>query len=212
MAARKRTIPNRYDKIKIGTYSDGSPILITWGVKVLQYHAEKLAGEVKSGAPWTTSQGCFHLGDLSAGTHAGADIIDTTHFAEFRRLKAIKDMGGFGWIRDARDSSDFANPNWHIHWGIKNSRKMSSSAVAQKASYLRGRNGLLGDGVDRYEYRTDVQFHYKNAYNAMINEIEQAKQLEHAERILSATKKGSKLHTAILKFILRYKGRPKSNH
>ena len=208
----KRKIPNRYDKIKIGEYSDGSPKFITWGVKVLLYHAERLAGEEKSGAPWTTTQGCFHAGNLSANTHLGADIIDTSHFAEQRRLKAIKDMGGFGWIRDGRDSADFAEPNWHIHWGIKNSRHMDPSAVRQKASYLGGRNGLLNNAVDRYEYRTDRQFHYKNAYNNMMDEIEEGRQLERAQRILKNTKKGSKLHTAILRFILRFRGKPKSDH
>lgn len=208
----RRKVPNRYEKIKIGTYSDGSPKFITQGVKVLLYHAQILAGEDKSDAPWVTTQGCFHLGSLSANTHAGADIIDTTHFAEQRRLKAIKDMGGFGWIRDGRDSASFADPNWHIHWGIKNSRHMDPSAVRQKGSYLRGNNGLIGDAVDRYEYRTDKRFRYRKAYNNMMDEIEGSKQLDAAERILKNTKKGSKLHTAILRFILRFRGKPKKDH
>lgn len=205
-------IPSRYKKIDTGeNYSDGSAKIITMGVKVFLYHVERQA----TGQPWDMPQGCYHMGSLSANTHAGADIIDSSHFAANQRLRDIKDFGGFGWIRDERDSPDFAEPNWHIHWGIKNSRKMDPSAKAQLGSYLRGCNGLIGDAHDRYEYRTNRRFNYRRAYKTMIAEQERAAfdaRMDRAERILKTTKKGSPLYTAILKFILRFRGKPKANH
>ncbi len=202
----RRKAPDRYAKVKVGTYSDGSPKYITNGLRVFYYHLEKETG---IDLTTRTMQGCFHAGDLSANTHAGADVVDTPNYGvDF--LNAIKDLGGFGWIRTALDSADFGGSNEHTHWGIKGSRKMDPSAKRQEVSYLAGDNGLVSNKPDRYKHRSPRKFRYHRAYFAMVDEIELGRQLSRAQRIRKTTRRGSPLWDSLTRFIRN--GRVKLDH
>jgi hypothetical protein len=96
---------------------------------------------------------------VSATTHNGGGVADLTPFDAERKLKAIIDLGGWGWIREP-------SPSWskHIHFGITNHGNLDPQARAQQESFQRGRNGLVGDAVDPNKYRPKVpDFSYQKA-------------------------------------------------
>lgn len=116
------------------------------------------AAEEKLGYELTIIQGSYNNSvGASAGTHDGGGVLDLVAWDADRKLRVIKDLGGFGWYRPAIRGLWGA----HLHVGIIGHPKLAPAAARQVTSYLNGRNGLKGDDPDR-SYRADppARFRY----------------------------------------------------
>lgn len=99
----------------------------------------------------------------SAGTHLGRNneggrAVDLSDYDAERKIKALKKRGFAVWLR-------YYQPGlWggHIHAVLifkttTNARGIAASALRQIGSFLRRRNGLVGDGPDDHPYRVSPQ-------------------------------------------------------
>lgn len=95
---------------------------------------------------WTITQGSYNTSvSQSGGTHDGGGAFDLTPFNADQRVHALRAVGFAAWHRLPSEG------DWpeHIHAELIGNRKASTSAKAQWASYLAGRNGLVSNLVDR---------------------------------------------------------------
>ena len=105
----------------------------------------------------TVVQGCWS-GDVAASgsTHAGTGSSDLTPFEEKLKVQILCDLGDCRWVRPRIPGT------WGRHnHGVKNYDSTAHrSARAQCASFMRGRNGLRGDGKN-YGYVPPVFPYFK---------------------------------------------------
>lgn len=98
------------------------------------------AAEQKLGYELTITQGNYNPGGVvaSAGTHDGGGVFDLASWDHQRKLRVIKDLGGWGWLRSKIPGL------WgeHIHFGITNHGTLSRGAQVQQKAYFAGRSGL----------------------------------------------------------------------
>jgi hypothetical protein len=105
-------------------------------------HAEAIAGH-----QFTITQGSYQNGGgevNSAGTHDRGGVVDIRWCRHKKCVRALREAGMFAWHRTPEQGP------WvdHIHAGVIGHPLLASGAKAQELSYLRGRNGLKGDGPD----------------------------------------------------------------
>ncbi len=99
------------------------------------------------------TQGVRSGAAASGGTHLGLGVLDLYlgKWAKSWRtvLRYAFDIGFFGWYRPAIKGV------WktHIHLGVRGCKDAAQSLKNQFQSWLRGRNGLRGDGRDPFTYR-----------------------------------------------------------
>lgn len=110
------------------------------------------ACEEKLGYELTITQGNYNPGGVaaSAGTHDGGGVFDLPSWDHQHKLKVIKDLGGWGWLRRAIPGL------WgeHIHFGITNHGTLSAGARSQQVAYFARRNGLKSNLRDN-SYRAE---------------------------------------------------------
>lgn len=132
--------------------------------------------EEQLGYELTITQGCYNPGGVaaSAGTHDGGGVLDLSAWDGERKLKVIKDLGGFGWYRP------YISGLWgaHLHIGIRNHGNMSAGAVRQQIAYDNRRNGLrsnLHDDSYRPERPRIFQYPIKEPVLHPPNNVQQAR-------------------------------------
>jgi hypothetical protein len=112
-----------------------------------------MLGEVERlvGFHLVASQGSYHDGSLSAGTHNGGGAIDLSiralTAAEITKVvRAMRTVGFAAWHR--------RSPEWtgaaHIHGIAVGCPDLDPSAARQVTSLRNGRNGLASNGKDRH--------------------------------------------------------------
>lgn len=104
------------------------------------------ACEDKLGYELTITQGNYNPGgvEASAGTHDGGGVFDLAAWDYERKLRVIKDLGGWGWYR--APIAGLWGP--HIHFGIINHGTLSRGAANQQAAYFAKRSGLVSNLYD----------------------------------------------------------------
>lgn len=143
---------DRYDKVQIGSYSDGSPKYLTKQLAGFLWQMGSDLGYTPTSETELTHgvyvvQGCFHGGtSQSAGTHDGADVCDLTPDDHERKVHWARAHGGFYYHR-------LPIPDvWeeHIHGGLRGSTQMSYAAYAQQLDYDMSppRDGLADHAYD----------------------------------------------------------------
>lgn len=94
----------------------------------------------------TMTQGGYNAGGVaaSAGTHDGGGAMDLTAFNTKNRVKLLRLLGVAASYRP------YIAGLWpaHIHAIVVGDGTASPAAKGQVTSYLKGRNGLKGDGPD----------------------------------------------------------------
>ncbi|MFC5676082.1 endonuclease/exonuclease/phosphatase family protein [Aeromicrobium endophyticum] len=107
------------------------------------------------------TQGVNSGAAASAGTHRGLGVLDLylgRWAAKWRDvLRYAFDIGFFGWYRPElwvwRAGKKVREWKTHMHLGVRGCVRAAASLKAQFTSWLRGRNGLQGDGRDAFTYR-----------------------------------------------------------
>lgn len=119
------------------------------------------AMESELGYELTVAQGCYNPGGVAAsgGTHDGGGVVDLAAFDWQRKVKVARKLGAFVWYR-----ADLPGV-WgeHIHLGIRDHGRLSSSAQSQQVDYDANppRNGLANHAIDAtWRPLTDVTFIY----------------------------------------------------
>lgn len=102
--------------------------------------------------PIRIGQGSFSLGSLSGNTHAGGGAVDVMFVGipeRHRRAwnKWARKAGFAGW---PRVQPAWAADNEHWHGILQGNRTLSLAAEAQVAAYKNGRDGLVGNLLDKY--------------------------------------------------------------
>lgn len=113
----------------------------------------------------TITQGCYSTAvAASGGTHSGGGVIDLAAAYADAKVRAIRELGGFGWRRLELWHGSVRIWPEHVHFGIRNHPALSPEARAQQADYDAhpGRNGLAGHAVDPDTYHPNppVTFRY----------------------------------------------------
>lgn len=103
--------------------------------------AEKLAGQAAS-----ITQGSFSSSvGASAGTHSGGGAIDINQTSN-KWIRAMRGAGFAAWARGKKwGSPKFPN---HTHGIAVGDKQLSPEARAQVRSFMKGRDGLAGNGPD----------------------------------------------------------------
>ena len=117
------------------------------------------AMEEKLGYTVSITQGSYNAGGVaaSAGTHDAGGVLDLPAYDWERKLRVIKDLGGWGWYRPAIPGLWGA----HIHFGIRKHGNLSRGAAAQEVAYDNRRDGLKSNGYDgSYRPAKPVVFQY----------------------------------------------------
>jgi hypothetical protein len=129
-----------YDKVKVGTYSDGSPMLLNKRTAAaLDVVHERLGYEL------TIAQGSYHkTTTASAGTHDGGGAVDLAPFEADKKVHAMRAVGFAAWHR-LPSQGDWPE---HVHGILRGDQEMSPQAAAQIVSFDDHRNGLANNDVD----------------------------------------------------------------
>jgi hypothetical protein len=129
-----------YDKVKVGTYSDGSPVLLNRRTAAaLDVVHEKLGYEL------TITQGSYHKTTAaSAGTHDGGGAVDLAPFEADKKVHALRAVGFAAWHR-LPSQGDWPE---HVHGILRGDQQLSPQAAAQIVSYDNHRNGLANNDAD----------------------------------------------------------------
>lgn len=117
------------------------------------------AMEEKLGYTVSITQGSYNAGGVSAsvGTHDQGGVLDLPAYDWERKLRVIKDLGGWGWYRPAIPGLWGA----HIHFGIRKHGNLSAGAARQEIAYDNRRDGLKSNGYDgSYRPAKPVVFQY----------------------------------------------------
>ena len=155
-----------YDKVKVGTYSDGSPMLLNKRtVAALDVVHEKLGYEL------TIVQGSYHKTTAaSAGTHDGGGAVDLAPFEADKKVHAMRAVGFAAWHRLPSQG------NWpeHVHGILRGDREMSPEAAAQIVAYDNHRDGLADNAPDNtWHPDPKVTFdypHYVRTHNMQLDD------------------------------------------
>lgn len=103
------------------------------------------------------TQGVNSGAKASAGTHVGLGVLDFYLGKWFaQRAKVVRyafDIGFFGWYRPELWQRGVRVWKAHVHLGVRGCIFAAQSLKNQFVSWLRGRNGLQGDGKDPFTYR-----------------------------------------------------------
>jgi hypothetical protein len=131
-----------YHRVVVGTYSDGSDVVInlrTWAM--LDVARDRLGYDEFP----TIIQGSYHRSSAaSAGTHDGGGAVDLTPFEADRKVRVLRAVGFAAWPR-------LPIPGvWgeHIHAVAIGDREMSAQARAQVRDYYAHRDGLADHAPD----------------------------------------------------------------
>jgi hypothetical protein len=129
-----------YDKVKVGTYRDGSPMLLNKRtVAALDVVHEKLGYEL------TIVQGSYHKTTAaSAGTHDGGGAVDLAPFEADKKVHAMRAVGFAAWHR-LPSQGDWPE---HVHGILRGDQELSPQAAAQIVSFDDHRNGLANNAAD----------------------------------------------------------------
>lgn len=94
----------------------------------------------------------------SAGTHTEGRAADLAPYDWENKLRALKRVGFAAWYRPERAGVWGAHIHSVLILGARdNARGIAGSALRQVESYLRGRDGLVGDGPDAQPWRPTPQ-------------------------------------------------------
>lgn len=129
-----------YDRVSVGTYGDGSPVLLNKRTKAMLEEAEK-----RLGYSLTIAQGSYHTTtSQSAGTHDGGGAVDLVAFEADRKVRVLREVGFAAWHRLPSEG------DWpeHVHAVALGDRDMSPEARSQVSDYKNGRNGLASHAKD----------------------------------------------------------------
>jgi hypothetical protein len=129
-----------YDKVKVGTYSDGNPMLLNKRTAAaLDVVHERLGYEL------TIVQGSYHkTTTASAGTHDGGGAVDLAPFDADKKVHAMRAVGFGAWHR-LPSQGDWPE---HVHGILRGDQEMSPQAAAQIVSFDDHRNGLANNAAD----------------------------------------------------------------
>jgi hypothetical protein len=129
-----------YDKVKVGTYSDGNPMLLNKRTAAaLDVVHEKLGYEL------TIVQGSYHkTTTASAGTHDGGGAVDLAPFEADKKVHAMRAVGFAAWHR-LPSQGDWPE---HVHGILRGDQELSPQAAAQIVSFDDHRNGLANNAAD----------------------------------------------------------------
>jgi hypothetical protein len=129
-----------YDKVKVGTYSDGNPMLLNKRtVAALDVVHERLGYEL------TIVQGSYHKTTAaSAGTHDGGGAVDLAPFEADKKVHAMRAVGFAAWHR-LPSQGDWPE---HVHGILRGDQELSPQAAAQIVSFDDHRNGLANNAAD----------------------------------------------------------------
>lgn len=129
-----------YNRVKVGTYGDGSPVVVNRRTRAMLSAAED-----KLGYPLTIVQGSYHKGtSQSAGTHDGGGVVDLLAYQADRKVRALRAVGFAAWHRTP-DQGDWPE---HVHAVALGDQEMSDAAREQVTDYRNGRNGLASHAPD----------------------------------------------------------------
>jgi hypothetical protein len=155
-----------YDKVKVGTYRDGSPMLLNKRtVAALDVVHEKLGYEL------TIVQGSYHKTTAaSAGTHDGGGAVDLAPFEAGKKVHAMRAVGFAAWHR-LPSQGDWPE---HVHGILRGDREMSPEAAAQIVAYDNHRDGLADNAPDNtWHPDPKVTFdypHYVRTHNMQLDD------------------------------------------
>jgi hypothetical protein len=129
-----------YDKIKVGTYSDGNPMLLNKRTAAaLDVVHERLGYEL------TIAQGSYHKTTAaSAGTHDGGGVVDLAPFEADKKVHVLRAVGFAAWHR-LPSQGDWPE---HVHAVLRADQQLSPQAAAQIVSFDNHRNGLANNAAD----------------------------------------------------------------
>ena len=145
---------------------------VDWrGVKITARQREALRAAERrlqkkfKGVVLMPSQGSWHDGALSGGTHTGAGAVDlrVQHMSVEQivfAMRCIKDVGQAAWLRPY--NWDGNGGGAHIHLLDRVTRGMAASAKWQVAQNDAGRSGLTSNRPDRtYRPKYPVKWDYR---------------------------------------------------
>lgn len=111
------------------------------------------AGAIKESVDaWMIAQGAYSHGSLSADTHAGGGAMDVwwSLVDTDAKVRAWRSCGIAMWPRTEVDSVKFGGSNRHGHGLWIGCPHLSPGAASQVVSFRNGRDGLIGNRIDRW--------------------------------------------------------------